>query len=289
MKTIKSVRAWWRGLFRKRRFNMLNATDNSEEWHVHVSPASLLAGLVAFVLVLFILTLSLVAYSPVLEFLPGYRTEADRSRESLIQNIIRLDSMERMMNDMMTYNENIAMILEGNTPVARTLPGSDSTRASKVLVMPSAEDSFLRAQMEGDGPYSLAGRGSDSRRRIREAIELAKPVEGIITERFDISQGRFGVKIAAAASDRIAAVDGGTVVQSLWTPERGYTVIMQHRGGLLSVYRNLSQSLAAPGQTLRPGELVGYNSEAENGEVRMFEFELWSDGKPVDPESYIVF
>ena len=76
MKTIKSVRAWWRGLFRKRRFNMLNATDNSEEWHVHVSPASLLAGLVAFVLVLFILTLSLVAYSPVLEFLPGYRTEA---------------------------------------------------------------------------------------------------------------------------------------------------------------------------------------------------------------------
>ena len=64
---------------------------------------------------------------------------------------------------------------------------------------------------------------------------------------------------------------------------------MQHRGGLLSVYRNLSQSLAAPGQTLRPGELVGYNSEAENGEVRMFEFELWSDGKPVDPESYIVF
>lgn len=97
------------------------------------------------------------------------------------------------------------------------------------------------------------------------------------------------MKIAAAASDRIAAVDGGTVVQSLWTPERGYTVIMQHRGGLLSVYRNLSQSLAAPGQTLRPGELVGYNSEAENGEVRMFEFELWSDGKPVDPESYIVF
>ena len=289
MKTIKSVRAWWRGLFRKRRFNMLNATDNSEEWHVHVSPASLLAGLVAFVLVLFILTLSLVAYSPVLEFLPGYRTEADRSRESLIQNIIRLDSMERMMNDMMTYNENIAMILEGNTPVARTLPGSDSTRASKVLVMPSAEDSLLRAQMEGDGPYSLAGRGSDSRRRIREAIELAKHVEWIITERCDISQGRYGGKIAAAASDRIAAVDGGTVVQSLWTPERGYTVIMQHRGGLLSVYRNLSQSLAAPGQTLRPGELVGYNSEAENGEVRMFEFELWSDGKPVDPESYIVF
>ena len=100
MKFLKTIRAWWRGLFRKRRFNMLNATDNTEEWHMHLSPASILAGLVAFMLMLFILTLSLVAYSPILEFLPGYRTEADRSRESLVQNIIRLDSMERMMNDM---------------------------------------------------------------------------------------------------------------------------------------------------------------------------------------------
>ena len=95
MKFLMRIRAWWRGLFRKRRFNMLNATDNSEEWHIHLSPASIFAGLVAFVLLLFILTLSLVAYSPVLEFLPGYRTEADRSRESLLQNIIRLDSIDR--------------------------------------------------------------------------------------------------------------------------------------------------------------------------------------------------
>ena len=91
MKFLKTIRAWWRGLFRKRRFNMLNATDNTEEWHMHLSPASILAGLVAFMLMLFILTLSLVAYSPILEFLPGYRTEADRSRESLVQNIIRLE------------------------------------------------------------------------------------------------------------------------------------------------------------------------------------------------------
>ena len=112
MKFLKSLRSWWHGFFRKRRFNMLNATDNSEEWHMHISPASIFAGLVAFLLLLFILTLSLVAYTPVLEFLPGYRTEADRSRESLIQNIIRLDSMERMMNDMLTYNENIAQIME---------------------------------------------------------------------------------------------------------------------------------------------------------------------------------
>ena len=249
MRFFKSIRAWWRGLFRKRRFNMLNATDNSEEWHMHLSPASIFAAFLSFVLLLFILILSLVAYSPILELLPGYRTEADRSRESLVQNIIRLDSMERMMNDMLTYNQHIALIMEGKTPVARTLATSDSTRTSKVLVMPSPEDSLLRAQMEGDGPYA----------------------------------------IAAAASDRITAIDNGTVVLSLWTPETGYMVELQHANNLLSVYKGLSQSLVTTGQTIRAGEMVGYNAEAEEGEVRLFEFELWNNGKPVDPEGYIVF
>lgn len=289
MKFLKRIRVWWRGLFRKRRFNMLNATDNSEEWHIHLSPASIFAGLVAFVLLLFIITLSLVAYSPVLEFLPGYRTEADRSRESLLQNIIRLDSMERVMNDMMTYNRNIALILEGRTPVARTLATSDSSRISKVLVMPSPEDSLLRAQMEGDGEYAIAPRSEGSRRKVRESIELVTPVEGIITGKFDIRQGNFGVKIAAAAGDRIAAIDNGTVVQSQWAPETGYTVVLQHAGNLISVYKNLSQSLVSTGQTIRAGELIGYNAEAGDGEAKLFEFELWNNGKPVDPEGYIVF
>ena len=155
--------------------------------------------------------------------------------------------------------------------------------------MPSPEDSLLRAQMEGDGEYAIAPRSEGSRRKIREAIELATPVEGIITGRFDIKQGNFGVKIAAAAGDRIAAIDNGTVVQSLWAPEAGYTVVLQHAGNLISIYKNLSQSLVSVGQTIRSGELIGYNAEAENGEVKLFEFELWNNGKPVDPEGYIVF
>ena len=289
MDFLRKIRFWWRGFFRKRRFSMLNATDNSEEWHLHLSPASIIAGLVSFVLLLFILILSLVAYTPVLEFLPGYRTEADRSRENLVQNIIRLDSMERMMNQMMTYNQNIALIMEGKTPVMRTIASSDSSRLSKVLVMPSHEDSLLRAQMEGDGPYSLSASRNESRRALRESMELLAPVEGILTEKFDVADGRLGVGIVATADAPVSAIERGTVIQSLWSPESGYTIITQHANNLLSVYRNLSQSLVTTGQAVRGGEQIGYNAEPVNGEVRLFGFELWNNGKPVNPESYIVF
>ena len=193
------------------------------------------------------------------------------------------------MNDMMTYNENISLIMEGRTPVSRVLASSDSSRISKVLVMPSREDSLLRAEMEGSGPYALTGQENASRSKSHEAIELAPPIEGIITVHFDLKANNYGVKIASTAAARVAAVDNGTVVQSLWTPEAGYTIIIQHAGNLLSIYRNLSQSLVTTGQTIRTGEQIGYSAEDDNGEVKLFEFELWNNGKPVDPERYIVF
>ncbi|MEG2613331.1 MAG: M23 family metallopeptidase [Alistipes sp.] len=262
--------------------------DGSEEWHIHLSPANVFAAFVSFALLLFILILILTAYTPVLDFLPGYRSDATRSRESLIRDVTRLDSMERMMNDMMTYNENIALIMEGKTPVVRTVITADSTRIDKTLVMPTYEDSLLRAQMEGKGVYSLAGGGS-SRRSVRESLEMVTPVEGSLTTPFDIKQGRMGVRITTAANSSITAVSGGTVVMSLWTPDTGYIIQLQHSNNLLSVYKQLSQSLVTAGQTVHSGEVIGYAAAEDKSADNLFEFELWNNGKPVDPEGYILF
>jgi len=54
MKFFQTIRDRWRDFFRKRRFAMLNATDNSEEWHIHLSPASVLAGF-GLVVLLFVI------------------------------------------------------------------------------------------------------------------------------------------------------------------------------------------------------------------------------------------
>lgn len=276
-------------MLRKRRLSYTNVSDNREEWHMHLSPAGIFAATLSFVLVLFIVTLTLVAYSPVLEMLPGFRTEATRSRESLMQNIIRLDSMERVMNEMMTYNENIAMIMAGKTPVARTVVSSDSTRQSKILVMPSSEDSLLRAQMEGEGPYNL--QHDAARRAVRESIELIRPVEGIITERFSIEESRFGISVAVHAMDRVTAIDDGTVIASTWSPDTGQQLTIQHRNNLIALYKNLSQPSVSVGQAVRAGELVGYTTQevSTNEEVKPFVLELWNAGKPMNPEDYIVF
>lgn len=278
-----------RGLWHKHRLSLRDERDNRELWYMYISPLSLAAGFVALALVLFIVILSSVAYTPLLEFLPGY--QGNKSRTMLLENIVRLDSIERRLNQMKVYSDNISLIMDGRTPVMRTVTEQNRTTGDKSLVMPSAEDSVLRAQIEGDGEYSIAGQAS-SRRSVRESMELVSPLAGgVIATKFNPKQGHLGVSIASTTNTQVVAIEQGTVILSVWSPDDGYLVEIQHPDNIISIYRNLTQSLVESGQKLKAGQIIGYNADAaaEGNTPRQLQFEIWSDGKPVDPESYIVF
>ena len=68
-------------------------------------------------------------------------------------------------------------------------------------------------------------------------------------------------------------------------------VVVQHFNGFVSIYRNLAQVLVAKGQSVKSRQVLGYNAMPEVGDKTnpLFELEIWNEGKPVDPEIYIVF
>ena len=279
------------GWFRKKRISMSDPILREEEWAVHLSPMGLLGAVGAFLLLIFALVLVLVAYTPVLDIFPGYRTAAEKQHDDLVQNMMRIDSLERRMSDMLTYNENIAMILEGRSPVVRTpLNAGDTTSLDKTLVPPSQFDSLLRAEMEGDGDYSLA-RTLRSREQGDGKLFFAAPVEGIITRHFSRDDNYLGVGIQAAPNAPVTSIDDGTVIDVVTGGERGTLVTVQHFNGFVSIYRNLSQVLVSKGQVLKSRQVIGYNAMADAGKKDnpLVEMEIWSEGKAVDPENYIVF
>ncbi|MBQ5860670.1 MAG: M23 family metallopeptidase [Alistipes sp.] len=279
------------GWFRKKRISMSDPILREEEWAVHLSPMGLLGAVGAFLLLIFALVLVLVAYTPVLDIFPGYRTAAEKQHDDLVQNMMRIDSLERRMSDMLTYNENIAMILEGRSPVVRTpLNDGDTTSLDKTLVPPSQFDSLLRAEMEGDGDYSLA-RTLRSREQGDGKLFFAAPVEGIITRHFSRDDNYLGVGIQAAPNAPVTSIDDGTVIDVVTGGERGTLVTVQHFNGFVSIYRNLSQVLVSKGQVLKSRQVIGYNAMVDAGKKDnpLVEMEIWSEGKAVDPENYIVF
>ena len=224
------------------------------------------------------------AYTPLLDMLPGYRTDASRSRQTLIRTLIRVDSLERKVNDMLVYNENRILVVDGKMPAMSSVR-SDSVAFDKSIVPPSGADTIFRRQMENDRLYAL-NQGTTSQQRT--TINAVKPMEGIIAERFNAKVGLFGIRMAAAAEQQILSIADGTVVAVDWLPESGNSIMVQHDNGIASIYRNLSGAIVTKGQRVISGEVIGYSAVEDEAE-KMFEFEMWMGGKPLNPESYILF
>ncbi len=285
MKLFVRISNAWRNFFRRRRLSLQNSTDNKVEWYTHISPASILMAFVAFVVLMFIVVLTLVGYSSILEVLPGYRTNVNRSKDFMIENILKIDSMERIINDMMLYNDNIALIMEGKTPVVRNPRIMDSTTLSKAMVAPNTMDSALRRQIESNPAPEKQSESKPKVLKKTEHPKLLTPITGVVINPFDENAGRLGVSLEIEDNkSRVEAIAGGVVMMSLWTTEGGYIVQILHPHNMISVYKNLGSTPVKKGDMVKSGEVIGYSDASLD-----FEFEIWEDGKAINPENYISF
>lgn len=283
MGLFQKMNLWFSGVFRKRRISVLD--NNEESWRAELSPAMLTTIGVALVTLVFGVLLLLVAYTPLLDLMPGYRTNAGRSREMLIRSIVRIDSLERKMNDMLTYNENRILVVSGKTPAMQSVK-NDSISRSKAFVAPSKADSLLRRKIENDERYRLNTVKPSA--AAQSELNAVAPMYGLISERFN-SKGLLGVRINGTKDAQVCAIADGVVVLSEWSPETGYSVIIQHKNNFVSVYHHLAGSLLAKGEQVQGAQVIGYAGNGDDAELSMLEFELWREGKAVNPELYIIF
>ena len=67
-----------------------------------------------------------------------------------------------------------------------------------------------------------------------------------------------GIDFNGETGDKVHSVGAGTVVQAGWRYSGlGYSVVIRHSGGWMTLYGHLSKVTARPGQTVSAGDLVG--------------------------------
>ena len=282
MGLFKRVNSWFGGIVRKRHISVID--NDEEQWRADLSPAMLTTIGIAVVTLIFGALLVLVAYTPLLDLMPGYRTHAGRSREMLIRSIVRIDSLERKMNDMLTYNENRILVVGGKTPAMQSIK-NDSLHHNKGYVATSKADSLLRQKIENDERYRL---NSAKPKTVQNSLNAVSPMYGLISERFN-SKGLLGIRINGTKDAQVSAIADGVVVLSGWSPEAGYSIVIQHKDNYISVYRHLSGVLLSKGERVQGAQAIGYAGSDKEEELSLLEFELWREGKAVNPELYIIF
>ncbi len=261
--------------------------DGTEIWYMYVSNRRIVLTILAALIIMFAIVAVIVIYTPILDRLPG--NPGARSREMLTEEMVRIDSLESELNYLMEYSRNVAGIMEGRIPETPA-ETADETQALRHAAVRSLQDSLLRRQIEGTGRYGLNTRTPVAGGSASQMTFFTSPVDAYITSDFNPAAGLYGVIYTITEPMQVVAVRDGTVIMSMWTPSDDYIIEVQHKDNTISIYKRNSQSLKSVGDYVEEGEVIGYVGGAGSvGADREFIFELWIDGRPVDPRSFISY
>ena len=247
-------------------------------------------GVVAFTLIF--LTASALIYTPLKYFIPGFGDYNYRSQ--ILQLQFKTDSLQHEIQGRQAWLENVMNVASGNIDTTKPSPNIDSKiDKSKIdLNEVKPEDQELRKQVEEDENFSLSMNGHQNSEAVDEvrSMHLMKPVDGYVTEEYDVKKEHFGMDIAAKADAPVKAVLNGKIISDSYTLETGYVMVIQHANNLISFYKHNSRLLKKTGSVIKAGDviaIVGNTGEMSSGPH--LHFELWHDGKSLNPKDYIAF
>jgi len=209
-----------------------------------------------------------------------------KANEELIKLSSSIDSLiiESEIKDQ--YIENIMIVLSGGENEFIEKKSEDNSDELKTLTNDySAIDSFFREEYENNFSYSEIIRSIDSEQNIL----LISPVSsGIVSSNYDPINGHFGIDYVCKKEEPIKAAFDGTVLLASWTKDSGYVISIIHPNNLISVYKHNSKVFVEPGQIVKTGEvisIIGDTGELSSGPH--LHFELWLNGKSINPSEFI--
>lgn len=287
----KKKPGFWTKIRNRYRLVVMNDDTFEEQFSLKLTPLNIfiVIGLISTIMIT--LTVSLVAFTPLREYIPGYGNEVN-TRQELINLALRADSLEYELSLSTAALNNIKNIMSGNISGDSASQNGNNTGSSikNIDIKPSKEDSAFRAQIESQDKYSLAFSGGKKGKGSISSFFFFTPVKGVVTASFNSTEEHYGVDIAAKENEPIKATLDGTVLFAGWTSETGYTIQIQHSNNLVSAYKHNSVLLKKAGQYVKAGEavaVIGNSGEQTTGPH--LHFELWYNGAAIDPQEYMVF
>lgn len=270
------------------RLAIIDDQTHKQLWTVHFTRTSMFVTIVTIVVTLCIAIYSIIAYTPVRTFIPGYPDA--RSKRAAIQNAITIDSLERVIFKWGLYSENLKRVLEGADPVkidsiVNIGLTSISGQADQTEIY--LKDSILRQTVKEEEQFGISER--NKRNLPIEGMHFFCPLKGVVSQGYIPGTHPY-IDITAPAGSVVKSVLDGTVIHSGWNDETGYTIQIQHEGDIISTYSHNEKLLKKSGDKVTAGTpvaLVGNTGKQSTG-VHLH-FELWHKGEAVDPTKHINF
>jgi len=236
-----------------------------------------------FAMFMILVTTFIIAFTPLREYVPGYGSVAEQRQ--LLELSALADSMENELMYKDYFIQNVQNLVMGRQPVESFKTFKDSSvNYQNIANVKSSEDSLLRAEMSGP-EYS----GTSARVKAQATVFIP-PVKGMVSEAFNPAINHFALDLTAPKNEVVKAVGDGSVILSAWTAETGHVLVIFHAPDFISVYKHNASLLKKQGDHVKAGEPIAFlGNSGEQSSGPHLHFELWLNGKPVNPNDYITF
>lgn len=281
----KRTKKFKKKLLHKYRLVILNEETFEERFSFKLNRLNVFIFTVLSSLFLIITTTVIIAFTPLREYIPGYSSTTLKKKAAKLA--YQTDSLQQVISVNDQYLASIKKVLTGDVKTVEFNKDSIIEVAKtdpSVLVRISRKDSLLREQVEKEDKYNpLAAQ------QVQKYLLFA-PVKGTITEPYDSKAKHYAVDVVTIKDSPVKAVADGTVIFAEWTVATGYVIIVKHGNDLISVYKHNGLLTKGQGEVVKGGEviaIVGNTGELTTGPH--LHFELWRDGFPINPTSFIDF
>jgi hypothetical protein len=270
------------------RMTLVDVNTHKVLWGLRVTPLRFATILITVIVVLILGAFMLLSLTSLKTFIPGYPDA--RSRRTALQNSMTIDSLEGVIKKWEFYSDNLRRVVQGEDPVKidsliKSTSGKEiDARDAEML---HGRDTLLRQSVKEAEAFGLTS-GAPRQLPI-EGIHFFTPLKGVVSQGFDRAIHPY-IDITAPANSVVAAVLDGTVINSGWSDDGGFTITIQHEDNLISIYKHNQTLLKRTGDRVTAGTpvaLVGNTGSLSTGDH--LHFELWYRGEAVDPSRYISF
>ena len=224
-----------------------------------------------------------------LEELNARIDEYRAAEEEKYEYIVSLEANEQWWTENYAYNKDLEDTL--NRELEATLVRLEEQRRQE------AEAARQAAELERQ--KEEAARLYEETDSYYGEVNECWPLEAGVAYRVSSEQGyrilwgiqdyHLGIDLACARGTAVLAFNGGTVVKSTFHYSYGNYVLVDHGGGIATLYAHMSNRLVDAGDRVDAGQQLGNVGLTGSTTGYHLHFEVRENGKVVNPRNYLVF
>lgn len=218
--------------------------------------------------------------------------------DTILKETLEIEARQKELDDQMADIEQMRKDLEEKQEKAKR------SKEERAQLLYKAEEESRQADGDYDRLLAISENIASMLRSLERSSSMPTgggtgkfiwPVTGEITSYygwrthpvFGTTRYHSGMDIACDYGTNILAADSGTVIYSGWMGGYGYAVMIDHGGGLVSLYGHNQELAVSEGQSVGKGQVIAYAGSTGWSTGPHCHFEVRIHGEVTEPLNYL--